>query len=119
MGWLIQPDLAATGQLERGFNSPRFFLNFRASYVFGLQQSDLRMHVFAQEIKDSPEQVMSSMQQLAATAWVCDGMQRAFRRGQGKYQPALASIYGAKSKNVAKECPIRFRILAVEQHVSA
>jgi hypothetical protein len=47
------------------------------------------------------------------------GMQSGFRRGQFKDEPAMAGIHGAKLQHVAEECPIRFRIAAIEKNVSA
>src|SRR5438094_5178383 len=47
------------------------------------------------------------------------GMDAGFRGRQRKDQPTFTGIHGTKSENVAKECAIGFRLVAVEEHVRA
>src|SRR5262245_64989225 len=46
-------------------------------------------------------------------------MKRGFRRRHREDQPAMSGVYGRKSKDISKKGAVCFRILTVDDHMSA
>ena len=47
------------------------------------------------------------------------GMKRSFRGRQGKNKPAVTGVHRRKFENIAKESAVAFRVLAVNDYMSA
>src|SRR5271168_4649522 len=107
MFWLVQPDLAATRQAHLGNRTPALFVHRSARHIFLRQRRYFSRQVVTQEIQ-------------LVVAVLVGGVKRRFGRGYGKNKPAAAGIHACKTKYLAKKkCAIRFRILAVNNDVSA
>ncbi len=109
---LVEPDAATTRQGNCGHDPPTCFLNLGAGYVFALQHRNEGSQIIAHQIQYRSEHSISGAE-LGGTSigW----MDCCFSRGHSENQPAVAGIDGRKSKNIAKKCPVRFRISTMQQ----
>src|SRR5450755_166568 len=113
---LVQADTSATGQGNRGDDSPIRLLYLGADHIFGLQCSNESTQIIAHQVQHRTQHFMSRMMQSGACIeWVDGGL----CRGHAENQPAMPDIDARKSKSVTKEGPIRFRIPAMKQKVRA
>src|ERR1039458_1547446 len=112
---LVQPDRAAAGQTNRGFDSPRRFVNRRASDSFGRQRLDHVLQLVAHQVK---LRAQHRMRRVAFRGVAIFGMHSGFRWRQLEDEPAMPGIHRAKLQHIPAECPIRFRIVAIEKNMS-
>jgi len=113
---LVQPDVAAAGERNRGRDSPIRRLHLGAVHILRLQRRDETIEIVAHQIQDSTQQFMAGMTLRELS------IRRVNRRFCGRHaenQPASADIDRRESKNIAKEGPIRLGISAVDQEMSA
>jgi hypothetical protein len=103
---LVETDLASTRKQHLGDGTPSLFLNFRALNVPLREGGHLSFQIVTHEI-----QFVGAV----PFGWVDCG----FCRGQGEYQPAMTRVDRLEPENVVKECAVRIRVLAVNNHVSA
>src|ERR1039458_3568103 len=115
MRGLVQPDRAAAGQTNRGFDSPRRFVNRRASDFFGRQRLDQGLQIVAHQVK---LRAQHRMRRVAFRGVAIFGMHSGFRWRQLEDEPAMPGIHRAKLQHIPAECPIRFRIVAIEKNMS-
>ena len=108
---LVDAEFAATGKRQGGEASPPLFAHSGDRHVLRSQISRGRGDIVAHE----KEFVASNLLVVAFVAIVECG----FGVRQGKDQPAVASIDVRKFKHVAKEDPIRFWIVGVQDDVGA
>lgn len=116
MPGLIEPDLAAAGEWNRGRLSPTGGLDSGALNILGFQGRDHGSKVVAHYIKDCAEQVVSGM---FLGELDIEGMNSDFSRRHGEDEPSFANIKRREAENVAKEGTVRLGILAVEQEMCA
>src|ERR1700680_4866601 len=103
---LIKANAASAGELHLGDGAPPFFVNFRALNVLLREGSHLGFQIVAQEIK-------------FVDTIVIGRMKSRLRRRQSKDQPAVTSIHGLETQDVAKEGAVRVGGFSVKNHVSA
>src|ERR1700722_7565007 len=103
---LIQADVAAARQAHPGNRTPALLVDLRALHVFFGQRRNFSLQVVAEEIQ-------------LVGAVLIGGMERGFSGRQSKNEPAAAGVDGREPQHVAKKRAIGFRILTVENDVSA
>ncbi len=113
---LVETNLATAGQGDGGFHSPRFFFDWRAGDIFGLQRFDGALQVVAHQVEDGAKQVTASVK-LALVA--VGGVNAGFGGRHSEDQPTLAGVHGTKAENVTKEGAVGLWVVAIEEDVSA
>jgi len=114
---LVQSDLAATGQLNCRLDAPGRFFHLRAFDLLGFERLHQILQIAAHQIKYGLQQAAISVNHWAAVRF--DRMHGKFGGRQREDQPAVAYIDVREFQNIPEEGAIRFRIVAVEQNVSA
>ena len=100
MLWLIKADLASTGKPNLRDGAPSCFLNFRALNALLRERSHLGLQIVAHEIEFVGTVLIGRVK--CSFCW-----------RQGEDQPAMTSIHGFESEDIAKQCSVRFGVLAV------
>jgi len=113
---LIETDLAAAWQPDRGSNTPIFFLDFRAFHVFHGEGFDCGLQIVAHQIRQGAKQFVVGVR-LRERAVA--RMNSHFCWWSAENQPATSDIDIAETENVAEERAISFRIRAVEKDMKA
>src|SRR5215510_7922841 len=103
---LVETDLAPTWKLDFGNRTPSGFLHIRTADAFLSEGRHLGLQIFAHEVE--------FMYVVRVGRMECG-----LRRRHRKDQPAVAGVDGRKSKDVPKKGEISFRVLAVDDHMSA
>src|SRR5215510_751904 len=103
---LVETDLAPAWKMDFGNRTPSGFLHIRTVNAFLSEGRHLGLQIFAHEVEFV--YVVS-----------IGRMERGLCRRHREDQPAVAGVDGRKSKDVPKKCAISFRVLAVDNHVSA
>jgi len=114
MGRLVEPDLAAAGQLDGCPDPPRRFFNFGAADSFIAQGLDSGLQVVAHQIQHRAQQGVPGVYLQEVSR-----VDREFRGRQRKDQPASTHIHGAELQHIAEEGAVGFGIFAVEKNVGA
>jgi hypothetical protein len=104
MLWLIKADPASTGKPNLRDGAPSCFLNVRALNALLRERSHLGLQIVAHEIE------------FVGTVLI-GRVKCSFRWRQGEDQPAMTSIHGCESEDIAKKCSVRFGVLAVDNYV--
>ena len=95
---LVQTNFATARQHHARPRSPLLFRDFAEAHTLLPERCHQRAQVVAHEVH------------LVLVVLLC-GMKRRLGRGQGKDQPAVSRVDGAKSQDVAEECAVGLRIL--------
>src|SRR5208337_1263954 len=103
--WLVQPDLATSGENNRGQAAPAHLLHRTTLHFLPFQRLHRRLQVVAHEVQ-------------FVQVVLFGRMKRSFCGRQRKDEPAVTSIHRGKLENIAKESAIAFRILAVDDGMS-
>ena len=104
MLWLIKADLASTGKPNLRDGAPSCFLNFRALNALLREGSHLGLQIVAHEVE-------------FVGAILVGRVKCSFCWWQGEDQPAMTSIHGFESEDIAKKCSVRFGVFAVDNYV--
>src|SRR5215831_3108276 len=103
---MVETDLAPAWQLDFGNRTTSDFLHIRTADAFLSEICHLGLQIFAQEVE---------FVYVVSVGRVERGLCRRHREDQ----PAVACVDGRKSKNIPKKGAVCFRILAVDDHMSA
>src|SRR5262245_44281359 len=103
---LIETDLAPAWKLDFGNRTPSRFLHIRTADAFLSEGRHLGLQIFAHEVEFV--HVVS-----------LGRMERGFCWRHLEDQPAVAGVDGRKSKDIPKKGAICFRVLTVDDHMSA
>jgi hypothetical protein len=103
---LIETDLASAGQLDLCDGTPSLFVNCGARDLLARERGYLGFEIVAHEVK------------FVGTVFI-RRVDCSFCGRQGEDQPAVASIYGLESEDVAEECAVGVGVFAMEDDVSA
>src|SRR5262245_30219050 len=103
---LVETHLAPTWKLDFGNRTPSGFLHIRAADAFRGEGCHLGLQIFAHEVEFV--YVIS-----------LGRMKRRLCRRHREDQPAVAGVDGGKSEDIPKKGAISFRVLAVDDHMSA
>lgn len=116
MPGLVESELAAARQLDRGADAPPFFLDFSALDILGLQRLDLRGQIVDHEVEHGAELAMPGM--LGLRVFVAR-MNRGLCTWKLEDQPAVSGVDVREAEHVAKERAIGLGIVTVEKNVGA
>jgi hypothetical protein len=103
---LIETNPAPTWKLYFGNRTPPDFLHIRTADAFLSEGCHLGLQIFAHEVE-----FMYVVR--------VGRMERGLCRRHRKDQPTVAGVDGLKSKDIPKKGAICFRVLAVDDHMSA
>src|SRR5208337_843787 len=106
MLWLVEADLATSGENDRGQAAPSHLLHRTALHLLPHQRLHRRPQVVAHEVQ-------------FVQVVLFGGMKRSFRGRQCKNKPTVPGIHRRKFENIAKESPIRLGVFAVNDNVSS
>src|SRR2546421_111109 len=106
MFWLIETELATTGQSDHGERSPRRLLHFGTMNPLCIERRHHRHQVVAHQIK--------LVMIILVTRMTSD-----FRWRQRENEPAVARIHMMKAEHIFEERAISFRVFAVNNYVCA
>jgi hypothetical protein len=114
MRGLIQPQLSAARQPDRGPDAPVLPLHLRGDDPFRSQGVERPGEIVAHQVKDGSKEVMASVRMPGV---VTGGMNGDLRGRQGEDQPSPAGIHTAKAKDVMQEPAIGVGVATVEEYV--
>src|SRR5271167_381908 len=103
---LVDSYLAASGKGEGSKFSPTLFVHVRDLHILRFEIFQGRRDVIAHKVK-------------LMLAVLLGIMERGFDWRHGEDQPAVAGINRGKLKHIAKEGPVSFRILRVDNDMRA
>src|SRR5215470_3733190 len=103
---LVETDLAPAWKLDFGNRTPSGFLHIRTVDAFLSERRHLGFQIFAHEIE-------------FVYVVLIGRMKRGLCRRHREDQPAVAGVHGRESKDVPKKGAVSFRILAIDDHMSA
>src|SRR6266550_4974550 len=106
MLWLIETELATTGQSDHGERSPRRVLHFRTMNSLGIERRHDCRQVVAHQIK-------------LVLIILVTRMTSHFRRRQRENQPPMAGVDLMKAEHILEKRAIGFRVFTVKNYVCA